>query len=140
MGTPMPRNRPGIPCLNCWGPGEEFGDTPTPHVITVQLFDLEPGENWDPDLEQLLLTPHLLTQTNDPCVYNLSDEHFAWTWYFELTVTAVSVKHIATDSDVFLVSTPPKCQLSLPSDLVQPVFNYAYHGTIVATWNPMDLI
>jgi len=139
MGTPLPPNEPGNLCSYCWGPGKEFGETPTPRVLICQLFDLQPAEHWDPTLEQYLWTEHYLLQTADPCVFNISDGKFAWTFYFTPTATAAVVKHIVTDSDAFRASIAIECQLSFASDIIQPIFEYAMFGSILARWNPEDL-
>ncbi|GAH49023.1 unnamed protein product, partial [marine sediment metagenome] len=62
MGTPLPPNLPDTLCANCWGPGKVFGDVPTPRVVNAALTKFIPGEHWDPDHDQLLLTTHLLEQ------------------------------------------------------------------------------
>jgi len=139
MGTPLPPNKPGNLCSYCWGIGKKFGDTQTPYVLRVQLFDLQPGEFWDPDQEMLLYTPKLLEQTGDPCIFNIHDGAFAWTWYFTATVTAAVVKHVATDTDVFRSAVGQECQLSFSSDIIQPLGEFAMFGSILATWNPEDL-
>lgn len=54
MGTPIPVPDPPTPvppgelCENCWGPGKEFGDIPTPSSLTCIIDGVVKGPLWVP--------------------------------------------------------------------------------------------
>lgn len=137
MGTPLPPNEPGTPCLTCWGAGKTFGIATTPKLIRVQLAGLLPADNWDPALEQLLLTPHLLEQAPPafPCNFGIQDEHFAWSLAWTPIATGFSVLHLVTASHAFQASLPSICEISFVSELIQPIANFAMFGTANLTWS-----
>ena len=139
MGTPLPPNKPGNNCAWCWGVGKEFGDTTTPHVITAQLYSLQPGEFWEQNDELLLLTPHLMIQGGNPCFFGIDDGIFAWSLQYFGATTFFRVNRNADGLPAFRDSIPPACQLSLVNGLRGPVGNVAFDGHAFFSWNPEDL-
>lgn len=139
MGTRLPPNEAGNPCGICWGAGKEFGEGPTPTVITAQLYSLQPGEFWNPAHELLLLTPHLLIQGGQPCFWAVQDEFFTWQLqYFNFT-TWVRIFLTIGVKQVFRDAIDPACQVSLPNGLAAAANNFAYDGHLLFSWNPEDL-
>jgi len=139
MGTPLPPNETANPCALCWGPGKAFGDGPTPKVINVALTRLLPGEHWNPDHEQLLLTTHQLEQQVGPCFWRIDDGTFTWTFEFTWIETQCEVRRKSDNKPVFVGDFPPPCMTDLGSSLLQPLGNVAYNGFANAYWNPEDL-
>jgi len=128
MGTPLPPNPPGVPCLFCFGVGKTFGVAPTPKYVTITLTGLNPGEFFDPTDGATLLTPRLLIQTIDPCAYNIDDGVFAWDLIWTNTVTALIVQDIATGFRAFETVIGDVCLISIENQLEVPGGNYAFDG------------
>lgn len=139
MGTPLPPNLPGNDCLICWGIGKEFGFAPTPRVVTMQLFSLQPGEFWNPDDEQLLLTPHLLEQAIAPCFWGIDDGIFDWQLQFFAFTTFIRVIRIADGFEVFRDPIGTACQLSINNGRGAPAGGVAFDGHCFISWDPEDL-
>ena len=134
MGTPLSPNEPGTDLTQCFGPGTIFGDVPTPKFIEVRLFDLQPGELFNPDWEQLLLAMHLLEQTIDPAVYRIFDSVFEWTVFWGPLQTQLIVHEFIDPADAFQNNAPPICSLSRPNQLIAPAGNVAFNGHGEITW------
>lgn len=139
MGTPLPPNEPGTPCTRCFGIGKAFGDVSTPKFITVQLHDLQPGDFWDPDDEQELLTPTLLSQAGLACDWNLGTSAFTWIWAWRGAGSTIIIQHTPTNKRAFESFAAPNCLLEYSSDLVVPANNFTFAGRITMDWNTEGL-
>lgn len=139
MGTPLPPNEPAAACALCWGPGKAFGNGPPPKVIRMDLCGLQPGEDWEPGDEQLLLTPHFLEKAFGPCNWEIRDAVYNYSLEFDIGWTGCSVTRIVDNKQAFQAASLPICQTVLSSDLHDPVGVVAYDGQAVFTWNPGDL-
>lgn len=140
MGTPLPENLIDNDCANCWGPGKTFGDFDTPRVINVALTKLLPGEHWNPDHEQLLLTTHLLEQQIGNCLWAIDDGIFFWRYQFGLFFTIATVRRNADNKPVFVDNFPPTCNTDIESSLLQPLGNVAYGGFLNAYWDQEEVV
>ena len=134
MGTPLPPNEPGEPCNVCWGPGQLLGPLPTPRFVIAQLFDMLPGDNFTPALEQLLITPHLLRQTINPCIWQIIDPPFTWQWVFTLTVSQCLVFSPPPVRNFFTGSSPDLCLLDVPNLATNPADQVMFRGFATLTW------
>lgn len=134
MGTPLPPNEPGDLCLTCWGPGKVFGDIETPKYAWMTVTNVSPGENWNPALEALLLTPHMLIQQIFPCNYALNDGHFAWLWQFLPLSSQGVVNHIASGTKAFFRQEGPRCLTELQDLSNAPENIYSFGGNGVLTF------
>jgi len=139
MGTPLPRNVLGNPCSVCWGVGKPFGEGETPKVLCMKLIGIKPGDDWDQDHEQLLLTPHFLEQIITPCDWDIDDGIFRWRWAFSATHTTGHVFRKSDSLTVFYQSYPPSCMTKLYNSYNDPWMVIAYDGFANITWNPEDL-
>lgn len=139
MGTPLPPNEPGNPCNLCWGVGKEFGNYSTPRFITMILEGILPGDDWDPDHEQLLLTPHLLDQVITPCDWDIDDGIFRWQYGFTVAGTSCYVTRKSDSRTVFLADTGVDCQIRVPNQLITGWNVIAYNGFANFSWNQGDL-
>ena len=139
MGTPLPPNLPGDPCTVCWGPGKPFGDGPTPKVIELRLTSILPGELWEDELEQLLLTTHWLEQQPSPCFYKIKDAEFTWSLSWSAGATIVQVIRTLETGTVFAAEIFEECVVDIPNHITTPGNVFAYGGFANATWNPEDL-
>lgn len=135
MGTPLPPNEPGDNCFVCWGVGKRFGDTTTPRIITVQLFDLQQGDFWNANDEQLLLTPHSLIQGPGPCVYSVNDEKFSWVLVYFFDRTLLIIIRVSDTKVVFRHEATPICLLTIPNELTDPNDVIAINGFANVSWN-----
>lgn len=139
MGTELPPNEPGPVCSICWGPGKPFGPGPTPRVVQMRLTRLLPGEHWDPDLDQLLLTTHWLEPDFLACAWFLDDGIFDWSYQLLPDRTGASVTRRSNSKQAFQYASPPICQVDFPNNITDPTDVIAYHGFANITWNPEDL-
>ncbi|KKM85973.1 hypothetical protein LCGC14_1283630 [marine sediment metagenome] len=135
MGTPLPPNEPGVLCTRCWGPGKPFGPGPTPLVVRLSFLGLQRGEFWIDADEQSLLAPHSLIQTGFPCSW----QELTGTW---LTVLAygdvsesITLRHVPELRFAFISLTAPQCTLGQPNQIISPVGDYAFNGTVQITWD-----
>lgn len=135
MGTPLPENPVGEPCPNCWGPGKPFGIESTPEILTIQLFDLEEGFFWDPNIAIAATFPTQLFQTGLPCIWHA--ETLAITWDLALFVddTLLTVTDIASGSFIFSTTDNDPCIVSGPSDITGPNGVFAFNGTFALTFS-----
>ena len=139
MGTPLPPNEPGIPCVTCFGAGKPFGAAVTPKYITLSLVGLKQGQNWDPTLESKLLSPPLLTQTIIPCSFAADDGDFQWFVLWRAIGNLIWVTHIATNTDAFINFGSAACLLKYPDDNAAAAGTFAYGATANITWNTEGL-
>lgn len=139
MGTPSPKNEPGNLCEWCWGLGKMFGDTPTPRFISVALTKMLPGEFWNPEHEQLLLTTHDLEQTGFSCVWEISDGLYRWGLNYTQVNTFFEVHRISDNKEVFVDDYPDPCLTDIPSALSVPDDHVAFGGFANFYWNVEDL-
>lgn len=134
MGTPVPPNRPcPDACPHCWGPGKTFGDGDTPFYISMSLHDLEPGNSYDPDHDQLVLTPHLLEQIG-MCSWRIKDGIFTWGWKFTHDETHVGVTRILDGHPVFEHTSATLCNSFVINHIVQPVNTVYMFGYALFHW------
>jgi len=139
MGTPLEPNEPGASCGNCWGIGKDFGDEPTPQVIQLRLTSLLPGDYWDEEFEQFLLTTHYLEQTASPCHYQIESSGFRFVVIFLSSQTVVQVVHLPTARQVFDNTIAPKCALDIANNLTTGVGVIMYNGFANVTWDKEGL-
>lgn len=135
MGTPLPENPVGITCSNCWGPGEPFGNKPTPKIVTVQLFDLQEGDNWNDAVGAEALLPTQMFQVDPPCEYEAISSSIEWHMRFEFDATLVTILDVASESPIFEVDIAPKCTVNGPNDIQLPNFVFSYGGTFKITFS-----
>ena len=140
MGTPLPPNEPGDDCTRCFGIGKKFGDGPTPKFITLTITELTPGDNWNPDLENEILIPHILEQTVYPCFYTLQTPNMNYSWGFAGTYTYVFVEDRETASSYLSRTDYTRCLKELRDEYTSPTMVGAYGGLGVIDWNPEDLV
>lgn len=139
MGTPLPPNEPGQPCALCFGAGQPFGAGDTPKFITLSLEALVPGQFWIPEDEQLLLTPHLLSQTGIACSWSLEDRAYQWFVLWRAVGNLILVRQIATFQSVFSSFDDDPCLLEYSNDNDESFGNVAFGGKSLITWNPEGL-
>ena len=139
MGTPLPPNEPGNPCTVCWGVGKPFGEAPTPKTLEVRLTSLLPGELWEEELEQLLLTTHYLEQTLSPCFWKIKDGEFTWSLSFDAGATIIQVIRTLQTGTVFASEVYEECVVDIENHITSPNNVFAYNGFANITWNPEDL-
>ena len=135
MGTPLPANEPGDLCPSCWGPGLTFGDGPTPRVLEITLLGFSPGTLFTAPLGQLLLTPHLLEQTDQPCRYQISDGTFFWELNYNFFGTSLDVRRISDQADAFFANAPQECLLTLVNEVRFPINRIIFDGFANITWS-----
>jgi len=135
MGTPLPPNEPGDNCFVCWGVGKSFGNTTTPRKIGVQLFGLEPGDFWDADDDQLLLTPHCLIQGPGACRWQVSDARFSWELIYFFDKTLLSIIRLSDTKVVFRHESSPICLTFIPNELTDPDDVVAFNGNATVSWS-----
>ena len=128
MGTPQPPNPPGDECALCWGPGGALGDLPTPRYATMTLHNMLPGDNYTPELEQLLLTPHLLEQTFDPCRWEVRDGQFVWQWILTPNRSECQVFSGPPHRQFFNGDIAEECITVLTNLALAPADNVLYSG------------
>ncbi len=139
MGTPLPPNEPGDPCVNCWGFGKQFGDGETPLQVELQFVDLQPGEFFDPALDQFIITPHTLIQFNSACRYRVEASDFRFQIIWDPTRTVVQAVHLPTGRQIFDNTTAPLCATDVPNNLVNPGGVMMFGGNAMITWSLQGL-
>jgi len=102
MGTPLPPNENGQPCINCWGLGKDFGDFNTPLVLPVTFCDLQPGEFWIPEDEALLLQTHYAIQQFQPCLWTVVFGGYSINIAFSAFESQLLFVNISTGKPVFV--------------------------------------
>jgi len=101
----------------------------------MQLIGIKPGDDWNPDHEQLLLAPHLLYQAATPCDWDLDDGLYKWNWTFTPTHTIAQVGRKSDYLSVFYKAYPPSCVTELPNGNYDPWMRIAYDGIAKITWD-----
>ena len=135
MGTPLPPNEPAVPCPTCWGPGKPFGDSVTPHAVSLTFTGLKPAEFWIPAAEQSILIPHLCVNTGSPCQWHLFFGNYAIALVWGPAGTILSFTNTATSRFLFLHQALDACLHGYPNDLVEPVGRQAFGGSVSITWS-----
>jgi len=135
MGTPLPPNEPGNPCTNCFGFGKAFGELVTPKVIQLRLTSLLPGEFYDQDFEQFLLTTHYLEQYTSPCHYRIESNDFRFDLLWYTIQTVVQILHLPTYRQVFDNTSALGCSTDIENLLVNPTGVITYGGFANITWD-----
>ncbi len=128
MGTPLPPNVPGVNCTSCFNPGKPFAGFTTPKFITCTWTDFQPGAAFDPDLEALLRSPHLLEQRPNPCFYGFLDGVFDWAFEWFLGSTNAFVHPVGPGGFGFEKQGEPPCSLILPNGLNDFANSFAFGG------------
>lgn len=139
MGTPLTANEPGDNCPSCWGVGLTFGDTQTPRVITVALSGFQPGDLFTSAIGQLLLVPHLLEQTDQPCRYQINDRTFFWELNYNFFGTSLDVRRIVDSAGAFFANVPEECALSLANEERFPNNRIIFLGHAAISWSVAGL-
>lgn len=135
MGTPLPPNEPGQPCALCFGIGQPFGDAVTPKFISLNLFDIQPGQFWRDADESLLLGPPFLIQTMIPCEWFGSDGTFQWFVLWRAVGNLIFVKDLVSGADVFSTFGDSPCLLEYGNDITTPTNKYGFDGNAKITWS-----
>ncbi len=139
MGTPLPPNEAGDDCVVCWGPGETFGDGPTPRVITAIFSGFTAGDGFNPADEQVLLAPQLLLQQLNPCAYAIQVGPILFFWRWSPTTALASVENTVVPIEYFRGDITEHCPLTIFNELPSFPSQGAIGGTFFVTWNPEDL-
>ena len=110
MGTPAPRNPPGVGCALCWGVNSEFGNVQTPKYLILVVRGVRRGSDWQSFMGEPLDGDWTLEQrTNDPCIYEASifgpQSHFV---AYRSFITTVQAKNEAGHSQ-FRIDSPVIC-------------------------------
>ena len=116
-------------CPICFDPGKPLAAETTPTFVSMTLLDFTPGEFFDPDFDQLLLTPHMLTQTLIPCEWSQLDGTFLWLWAWRPGGTNIQVLNLVNSSRAFLAFGQPNCLLEYSDDNSSAPGNIAFGGT-----------
>ena len=135
MGTPLPPNQPGNLCDLCWGPGKPLGPPPTPTTIVMRLTSMLPGDNFTPELEQLLLTSHYLVQTFEPCIWRIDDGSFIWRWLFFPGLSQCEVFSGPPVRNSFTGTVAAPCLLDLANLSTTPADQVMFGGFANITWD-----
>jgi len=139
MGTPLPPNEPGVTCSLCWGLDEAFGDSPTPRVMQVQYSGIQPGQYWDADDEQWILTPHYLLQTANPCFW--TEGVAGWVHYLEYNAVSdlLQLRKAIPFGLYFNANIAAGCHLTIYSDLTSWSGVAGYGGQAEISYNTEGL-
>ena len=140
MGTPLTRNKPGNACTICWGSSKPFGNGPTPHIVQMRLTSMLPGDNYTPELEQLLLTTHYLKQTLEPCIWEIRDGSFLWRYLLFPTLSQCEVFSGPPVRNSFTGTIASPCLTDFPNLSTAPADQVMYGGFANITWDPEDLL
>ena len=135
VGTPLPENPVGIDNAACWGVGEEFGDSPTPQIVTMTLSSLEEGDLWDEKYRNELFTPHLMYQTVDPEIWEAANDLLVWRLFLTPIVTQFAVWTPLVIDLAFVNLNLPPCVTAGPNELVLPANAIAFNGYFSLNWN-----
>lgn len=128
MGTPLDTNPPGEPCANCWGVGEVFGSIDTPLYVVATVGMIQPGDFWVAADEQLLLTPHILIQSVNACIWQIDDGKFFWEWDARGGAADMIVTHKASGKHAFLTIDGAKCAVGFQDDGDIPANRFSHSG------------
>ena len=80
MGTPLPVKDPGEPCSECWGSSKRFGRGDTPKFVLLNLFDMQPGQQWTQSAADFLLKEWKLSQDANACNWSLTTDIIEIFW------------------------------------------------------------
>lgn len=108
MGTPLPENVEETGCADVFGPGKVFANLTPPRVIQARFSGYTPDQAWDPDDDQMLLTPQLLEIQVNPCQYQIYIGDVQWFLWFRAASTVFSILDSVTPKEFFTgdVSSP----------------------------------
>ena len=135
MGTPLPPNQPGNFGNLCFGIDKPLGPGPTPRFIKLRLTRLLQGEFGTDEIEQNMLTTHLLKQQVDPLRFEITDGNFLWFVEWAPTATLIAVRDLISLRFSFAVITPELCAIDLPSDIVDAEGAIMWGGFANVTWD-----
>lgn len=135
MGTPLPENPVGSDCINCWGTGKPFGIGQTPEIVTIQLFDLQEGDFFEPVVGAQALFPTQLFQTDLPCIWFAESLTIAWELFFLVAETILLVTAVETDTAIFISELDPPCSVNGSSILTVPTGRFTFGGTFELTFS-----
>lgn len=140
MGTPVNPNDPGVLCAACWGPGQTYGDSPTPKYVRMTFSGYHPGDLWLPAYESHLLTPHILIQQLDPCQWAIQDALFNWFVSMAGVHPVASIITRAALGAAFIDNVGINCKFAYSNDLIDAPGNVCFDGGVLVDWNPEDLV
>ena len=139
MGTPLPPNAAGDLCAQCWGPGQTYGNNPTPKYVTMLFSNFQPGALWLPKYESFLLSEHILIQQFDPCHWAIQDAWFNWLVVMAGVHPVASIITRAAVGAAFIDNVGINCKFKYSNDLIDAPGNVCYEGDVLITWNPGDV-
>ena len=105
----------------------------------MTLTGLKPGDDWSDSDEQLLLTPHVLLQTQFPCTYEIRDSLFQWFLVWNVLDTGASVIRISDNASVFQQGDAPPCVLEVSNFNFEPTGVAAFDGIATIQFGTKDI-
>lgn len=105
--------------------------------IHIQLYDLQPGEFWNPAHEAELLTPQVLAPhpTAGEALFFLRGPNFIWNFRIGpnrnniLCTTQLDIRNRA-----FFLTLPFGVHTFAYNSLTAPAANYAFNGSCTISW------
>ena len=105
-----------------------------PWAIDMQLFNLLPGDHWDPLLEANLLTKRRLVTQATKGSWRFRNDDFAWLLHFYPLAIHIQVNHRPTATQAFLFYFQTLVARKTDNDILDPTGRYAYSGSVVYSW------
>jgi len=140
MGTPLPPNEVGESCPNCFGPGKIWDGQPTPKFVKMRFFGWSPGAGYQPELEQLLLSHHILQQTFGPCEYFIKIGDLDVDFFLGEFASSAFIFSDPYLTPYFYGFSNHPCELVIASELIESDGTGAFGGFMSIEWNPRDLL
>jgi len=123
------------PATKFFGPNRRFQPVPGNNVrVEMQVYNLLPGEFWNPAWEAELLTPRILTPHPTVDVYAYFSTNFVFSLHWRFTRIEFRIR-VGTDGAFVFRFTPVFCVHKwCINELKAAAGNYAYAGTGTISW------
>ena len=134
MGTPLLRDRIGVPNANCWGLGFPGFSGLTPHTVTASFTDWLPAGQFLESMRHELESPKLLFQTADPEIWEALSDKWHWLLIWRSGDTFMRINSVDLLFLAFRSSGDPLCQKVLTNDLAAFNIIIAIGGIVTITF------
>lgn len=123
------------PSTKFYGPNRRYQKVQGNNVRVIgTVFNLQPGDTWNPAFEAELLTPRILVPHLTAHCYIFVSTNFFWALFWDLERTEYVVRRLAGGQFAFRFNPVFGVHSWCINELTGPTGNYAYGGTGTISW------
>ena len=123
------------PATKFYGPNRRYQNVTGNNVrCLATVFNVEPGESWNPAFEAELLTPRLMIPHATGQLYIFVSTNFFWAFHYHFARTEFVVRRLGGGDFAFRFNPIFGVHKWCINELIEPTGNYAFNGTATISW------